>query len=247
MPAEPPANPTMVGAAAAFCCPDPQTRFAVAHIQTRRGHAPMSYIFATVRQIAHRWGWLVVCPVLAVCAGSNSSGPLVAGHPGAVSDLTVGGTTDVSVLLSFTQVDDGMGQPAKYDVRYSVGSMSWGSGTSAASGTCAAPLAGTTIGSVFSCTVLGLSPSTNYNFQVVAFRGDMSGNAVFGQLSNIAATSTMSNPPPPPVVTTVTVSPASASVAVGGTSALQATVKDQNGNPMTGQSVTWSTNNAAPA
>jgi uncharacterized protein YjdB len=207
----------------------------------------MSYIFVTARQIAHRWGWLVVCPVLAVCAGDNSSGPLVAGHPGAVSDLAVGATTEVSVMLSFTQVDDGMGQPAQYDVRYSVGSMSWSSGTSAAIGTCAAPIAGTGVGSTLSCTVLALSPSTTYNFQVVAFRGNMNGNAVFGELSNVAATSTLSTTPPPPVVTTVTVSPASASVAVGATSALQATVKDQNGNSMTGQTVTWSTNNAAAA
>jgi uncharacterized protein YjdB len=207
----------------------------------------MSFIFATAGQIARRWGWLVVCPVLAVCAGDNASGPLVAGHPGAVSDLTVGGTTDVSALLSFTQVDDGMGQPAQYDVRYAVGSMSWGSGTSAASGTCAAPIAGTGAGSTFSCTILGLLPSTSYNFQVVAFRGDMNGAAVFGELSNVAAGSTRPTTPPNPVVTAVTVSPASASVDVGATSALQATVTNQFGNPMTGQTVTWSTGNATAA
>jgi hypothetical protein len=50
-----------------------------------------------------------------------------------------------------------------------------------------------------------------------------------------------------PLVTTVTVSPYSSTVAVGATTPLQATVKDQNGNVMTGQSVTWSTNNAAAA
>jgi uncharacterized protein YjdB len=207
----------------------------------------MSYIFATIKQIGHRWGWLLVCPVLAVCAGDNTSGPLVAGHPGSVSDLTVGATTEVSAMLSFTQVDDGMGQPAQYDVRYSVGPMSWTSGTSAAIGTCAAPVAGTGVGSTLSCTVLGLSPSTGYNFQVEAFRGNMNGNPVFGEPSNVVAASTLSINPPTPVVTTVTISPASASVAVGATSALQATVKDQNGNAMTGQTVTWSTNNAAAA
>jgi uncharacterized protein YjdB len=207
----------------------------------------MSSIFATAGQIARRWGWLVVCPMLAVCAGDNSSGPLVAGHPGAVSDLTVGETTDVSALLSFTQVDNAMGQPAQYDVRYAVGSMSWGSGTSVASGTCAAPIAGTGVGSTFSCTVLALLPSTSYNFQVVAFRGDMTRNAVFGALSNVAAGSTRPTTPPNPVVTAVTVSPASASVAVGATSALQATVKDQFGNLMIGQTVTWSSNNATAA
>ena len=206
----------------------------------------MSYIFAAVKQIARHWGWLIVCPIVAVCAGSNS-GPLVAGHPGAVSDLAVGATTEVSVVLSFTQVDDGMGQPAHYDVRYTVGSMSWTSAASVALGTCSAPVAGTAVVGTLSCTVLGLSPSTSYNFQVAAFRGNLTSNAVFGELSNIAAGSTLSIAPPTPVVTAVTVSPASASIAVGGTSPLQATVKDQNGNVMGGQTVTWSTNNAAAA
>jgi uncharacterized protein YjdB len=75
----------------------------------------------------------------------------------------------------------------------------------------------------------------------------MSGTAVFGEPSNVVAASTLSITPPNPIVTSVTVSPASASVAVGATSALQATVKDQNGNTMTGQTVTWSTNNAGAA
>src|SRR5258706_586379 len=207
----------------------------------------MSYIFAPVKQILRRWGWLVAFPVLAVCAGDHTSGPLVADHPGAVSDLTVGATTEISASLSFTQVDDGMGQPAQYDVRYSVGSMSWASAASATIGTCAAPIAGTGVGSALSCTVLGLSPSTSYNFQVAAFRGSMSGNADFGTPSNVASASTLSITQPNPVVTTVTVSPPSASVAVGATSALTATVKDQSGNTMTGQTVTWSTNNATAA
>lgn len=52
---------------------------------------------------------------------------------------------------------------------------------------------------------------------------------------------------PPQVVTTVTVSPATASIAVGATVALSATVKDAQGNTMTGQTVTWSTSNSATA
>jgi uncharacterized protein YjdB len=159
----------------------------------------------------------------------------------------VGSATDVAVTLSFTQVDNGMGQPASYDVRYFAGPMSWGSAASAASGTCAAPLAGTGVSGTLSCTILGLSPSTSYNFQVEAFRGSMTGNAVFGGLSNIASASTQAGPPPPPVVTTVTVTPPSASLSVGTSTTLQAAVKDQSGNVMTGQIVTWSTSNAAAA
>jgi hypothetical protein len=51
----------------------------------------------------------------------------------------------------------------------------------------------------------------------------------------------------PLVVTTVTVAPTSASVVAGATTPLVATVKDQNGNVMTGQTVTWTTSNGAAA
>ena len=207
----------------------------------------MSYIFATFRRTARRWGWLVVCPVLAVCSTGNPSATIETPNPGTVANLAAEATTDATVTLSFTQVDNGVGQPANYDIRYAVAPMSWGSAVSAVSGTCGSPVTGTVVGSMLSCTVLGLSPSTSYNFQVIAFRGTMTGTAVFGGLSNIAAASTLSTQPGSPVVTTVTVSPASASVAAGATSPLQATVKDQNGNVMTGQTVTWSTDNAAAA
>jgi uncharacterized protein YjdB len=184
--------------------------------------------------------------MLAVCSTDTSTGTFDA-SPGAVSDLAVQTTTSSSATLSFTQVDDGMGQPASYDVRYAVQPLSWGSAASVASGTCATPVTGGAIGATFSCTVLGLSPSTSYEFQVIAFRGAMNNGATFGGLSNLAAGSTLSESAPPPVVTTVTVSPSSASVAVGATTPLQATVKDQNGSVMTGQTITWSSNNTAAA
>jgi hypothetical protein len=92
-----------------------------------------------------------------------------------------------------------------------------------------------------------LAPATSYAFQVVAFRGSLNANAVFGELSNVAAASTLPLTKPNPVVTMVTVSPAATSVPVGANSALQATVKDQDGNVMIGQTVTWSTNNPAAA
>ncbi|HMI48828.1 MAG TPA: Ig-like domain-containing protein [Gemmatimonadaceae bacterium] len=164
-----------------------------------------------------------------------------------MSDLAVQGTTSSSATLSFTQVDDGMGQPASYEIRYAVTPLSWGSAASVASGTCATPVTGGAIGATFSCTVLGLSPSTSYNFQAIAFRGAMGAGATFGGLSNLAAASTLTESAPPPVATTVTVSPSSASVAVGATTPLQATVKDQNGSVMTGQTITWSSNNTGTA
>src|SRR5206468_4436503 len=110
--------------------------------------------------------------------------------PGTVTDLAVGTTTDASVALSFTQVDDGMGSPAKYDIRYAVPPMAWGSASSVGAGTCATPVVGTGVGSAMSCIVQGLSSSTSYNFQVVAFRGTLDGSAVFGGISNVAVAST---------------------------------------------------------
>jgi len=65
--------------------------------------------------------------------------------------------------------------------------------------------------------------------------------------SGASAITITASSPPPPVVTTVTVAPASASIAAAATVSLQATVKDQNGAVMTGQTVIWSTNSAAAA
>ena len=149
----------------------------------------MPYILAPGKAIARRWAWLAFLPALAVCSGDMATGA-TATAPGRVSDLAVSATSDASVTLAFTQVDDGTGQRAKYDIRYAVAPMSWGSANSVAGGTCATPVAGTAVSSTLTCTVLGLSPSTNYNFQVTAFRGTQNAAAVFGGVSNVAAATT---------------------------------------------------------
>jgi uncharacterized protein YjdB len=168
--------------------------------------------------------------------------------PSAVTDLQVSGTDTTSVTLSFTQVNDGTGQPAKYDVRYAVAPISWSSAPSVASGTCKTPVAGTAAGSQFTCTVLGLAPATSYNFQLVAFRGTMNQNAVYGSLSNIAAATTASSTAPGPApVASVTVTPTSATLAIGATVQLQVSAFDANNNPLTGRVVTSSSANAGIA
>jgi hypothetical protein len=129
----------------------------------------------------------------------SGSPPPPTTNPATVADLAVSAIDSTGVTLTFTQVNDGTGQPAKYDVRYAVAPISWGSATSATSGSCATPVAGTAIGSPLSCQVLGLRPSTNYQFQLIAFRGTLNQNAVFGNLSNVvSATTTSSGSPPPP-------------------------------------------------
>jgi hypothetical protein len=109
--------------------------------------------------------------------------------PGTVSDLRVAGMTDSSVTLSFTEVTDGTGQAASYDVRWAAGAISWGTAASVSRGTCSTPLAGSVIGAKRTCTVLGLAAGTGYQFQLVAFRGTL-GSAVFGSLSNVASGTT---------------------------------------------------------
>ncbi|HJP86567.1 MAG TPA: Ig-like domain-containing protein [Gemmatimonadaceae bacterium] len=163
--------------------------------------------------------------ILATSEGKSGSAGLTVTsgtttNPGRVSDLKVVSADSTSVALSFTQVDDGTGQPAEYDVRYAISPISWGSATWTTKGTCTTPVAGTGIGAPLNCTVAGLSSSTRYDFQVIAFRGTLNQNAVFGSLSNIAtatttASSSQTPPPPsgsvePPGLTTLTERPFSA-------------------------------------
>ena len=62
------------------------------------------------------------------------------------------------------------------------------------------------------------------------------------------STPTPPAPPPTPVATSITVAPSSHTLAsIGATVQLSATVRDQNNNPMTGQTVTWTSSNTAVA
>src|SRR4029077_18181536 len=138
------------------------------------------------------------------------------------------------------------GKPASYDVRYVVGStMPWGGTPSAGRGTCATPMAGTAIGAKRSCTVLGLAASTTYSFELVAFRGTLKVNAVFGGLSNVTGGTTAAPSPAP--VASVSVTPTGVALAVGGTQQLVATLKDAGGQTLTGRAVSWTSSNAAVA
>jgi len=157
--------------------------------------------------------------------------------PGAVTDLAIAGVTDSSATLSFTEVSDGTGQPASYDIRFAAGTISWGSATSVTQGSCKTPVAGTSVGSRRTCTVLALSSSTAYGFQLVAYRGTLGADAVFGALSNTVSGTTAAGAPKP--VASVTVSPTSASVTVGGTQQFTATLRDASGAVLTGRTVTW--------
>ncbi len=157
--------------------------------------------------------------------------------PGAVVDLAAVASSATSATLSFTAVGDGTGGNATYDVRYAVHPISWGSATQVASGTCSTPVTGYTAGSAVNCTVTGLTAATNYDFQLVAYRGTLSNNAVFGPLSNVATATTPSAPAAS--VAKVVVSPSTASDTVGQHYQFTATVQDSAGNVLTGRTITW--------
>ncbi len=163
--------------------------------------------------------------------------------PGTVGNLVVAATSDTSATLTFTQVGDGLGGAASYAVRYAVSPLVWWLATSVSRGSCATPTAGTTAGSPLTCTVLGLTPNTAYQFEVVSFRGTLNLNAVFGGLSNVASgTTTLTS------VASVAVTPATSSVTLGaGGVQFAAVLKSAGGNALTGPTVTWSSSNTAVA
>jgi len=166
-------------------------------------------------------------------------------QPGAVSDLAVAGTTSSAATLAFTEVDDGTGQPAKYEVRWTPGTtLSWGSAANVANGSCATPIAGTTIGAKRTCTVLGLAAGTAYAFELVAYRGTLGQGPTFGGLSNVVTTTTAASSAP---VAVVTVNPATASVGVGQPVQFTATLRDAAGNGLSGRMVSWSSGAVAVA
>ena len=123
------------------------------------------------------------------------------GAPAQVTDLAATAMTDTSATLSFTEVDNGLGAPASYDIRVAPTPLVWGgTAPSVKQGTCATPVAGTAIGAKRICTVLGLTTGTAYDFQLASYRGTLMVNAVFGPLSNVAS-GTARTPAPPPVTT----------------------------------------------
>src|SRR3989442_14489432 len=150
----------------------------------------MPFTFKLSQRLARMKPRILVLAAAAVLACDQGDRPLIgpslpsfattATISNGVTDLAVAGVSDTSVTLSFTEVDDGTGLPASYDVRYAVGAISWGSAPSVTRGTCATPVTGSAIGATRSCTVLGLAPATAYQLQLVAFRGTLNVNAVFG-------------------------------------------------------------------
>lgn len=117
--------------------------------------------------------------------------PPPVGAVGIVNDLAAAAVGSTTINLTFTQVGDGTGQPAKYEIRIASGAAAnWPLMTAVSQGTCASPLSGTATSGQKTCTVTGLRAGTLYQFQLVPFRGTLNVDAVFGNLSNAASATT---------------------------------------------------------
>src|SRR5438128_1039458 len=177
--------------------------------------------------------------VMGVTAGSATITAISEGQSGQAS-LSVSNVPVATVTVSPASASVTVGQTAQLTATakdaagnvLSGRAITW---TSSNSGV--ATVTGTGLGSRRTCTVLGLSSSTAYGFQLVAYRGTLGADAVFGALSNTVSGTTAAGAPKP--VASVTVSPATASVMVGGTQQFTATLRDASGTVLSGRTVTW--------
>ena len=178
----------------------------------------MQNIIPSIKRITRSWAWLVLVPQLVVC---SSGGTSVTTEPPPVPVVT-----SVGVSPSIASLEVGAAQPLAATVKDQSGNVmtgqtvTWSSNNSAAA----------TVNS--SGVVSGVAAGSA---TISAASSGKTGTA------SIAVTAA------PPVLTSVTVAPPTASVAVGATVALTATVKDAQGNVMTGQTATWSTSNGSYA
>ena len=180
----------------------------------------MPNISASTQRTFRRWVCLLIPPMLVVCSGDTSR--TIQEPPPPVA-------TTVTVSPASAALQVGATQSLVATVKDQSGNVmtgqtvTWSTSNSSSA----------TVSTDGVVTAMGAGSAT-----ITATSNGQSGT------SDITVTTT---PPPPPVVTTVTVSPASASVTVAGTTTLTAVVKDQYGSAMTGQTLTWSTSNAAAA
>lgn len=151
-----------------------------------------------------------------------------------------------SVELRFTQVDDGTGKPANYQIRYHPAPMSWnwGSATPVSQGSCAGKVTGTEIGAVRTCTVEGLDAARTYDFQLVAYRGTIGVDVVYApELSNVVRATTLA-----PAVGSLSISPVGGPLtAINATLQLSATAKDASGSVVSSPGISWTSSNDAVA
>lgn len=95
-------------------------------------------------------------------------------------------TTETTAVVGVEVVDDGTGEPASYDIRYTAPGGQWENAVSVSEGSCATPLVveGAGLGDEITCTIEGLERDRSYDVQAVAFRGSPDEDPVSGDPSN---------------------------------------------------------------
>lgn len=192
---------------------------------------------------------LFATALVAACGGDSGSQPEEDGEtsearvlrPGNVRTLAVAGVTARSVELRFTQVSDGVNQPASYEVRYHPTPMgnNWRRATVAREGTCAYPVQGTSVGATLTCTVEGLNPGTSYDFQIMPFR-PFGTSTINGRTSNIVSARTSADTGGPSTVSVLNGNGQTGEVGTPLEQPLQVKVKNSQGVGVQGATVTWS-------
>jgi len=180
--------------------------------------------------------------ITALAGGVSGSAALTVNSvplPSAVSDLAVAATTTTTATLSFTEVNDGSGRPAAYQIRFFDGNGDWGTATPVTSGTCAGTLTGTAIGGAISCSVEGLLSGTSYGFMARSQRAD-GDVTVFGSISNVAEGATDGGDPALPArIQAVSGDQQTGTVGSALTSPLVLEVQNGAGTPLSGVTVDW--------
>lgn len=161
--------------------------------------------------------------------------------PDAVQDLQVVATSDSSVTLQWTQVDDGTGSPADYAIRYGSPTITWWDAYETE-----VSVTGDAIGETIQHEYTGLAAGTEHEFRLVPYRGTLDVDAEFGPLSNAASGTTTAESDP--AVASVTVSPTSLTLeGVGATGALESTAYDGADEIVSDVSIEWSSSDPAIA
>ncbi len=122
------------------------------------------------------------------------------GTVGIVTDLRASASGQTSASVTFTAITDGAGSPAKYDIRIAAGLISWGDASGVAAGTCTSPYLPGVANQVVTCTVTGLTKGTLYQLQLIPYKNTLGVDAVYSELSNIAAVTTQGDISDVPVI-----------------------------------------------
>ncbi len=145
----------------------------------------------------HYWDHLIVAASFSGGGTTPPPPPPPSVNPGTVGDLSATAVNTTRASVQFTAVSDGTGNPAKYDIRSGRDVMSWGAAQSVSQGTCTVPFAPGVMSQMVTCNIDGLTPGYTYKIQMVAFRGTMGLDAVYGSLSNVATVTMQAETPPP--------------------------------------------------